>query len=202
MTRILIADDHQMVLEGLNVVISNHPDLMVVKECLNGEEVLDYLKSEQVDVAILDINMPKIDGLACARRIKKSYKVKVIMLTMYAQKSFIDEMLTIGVDGCILKNNTGKELVEAVLRVAGGRAYFDQIHEFTDVKNKASHFQLGERELEVIKLLAEGMTSSDIAERLFISEHTVKTHRKNILRKTNLHSTHELIKFAINNELI
>lgn len=202
MTRVLIADDHQMVLEGLNVVLSNHPDLQVVKECLNGEEVLEYLKSNTVDVVVLDINMPKIDGLTCARRIKKAYDLKVIMLTMYAQKSFIEEMLTIGVDGCILKNNTGKELVEAVLRVAGGRSYFDQIHEFTEVKNKANHYNLGERELEVIKLLAEGLTSNEIAERLFISEHTVKTHRKNILRKTELHSTHELIKFAINNELI
>lgn len=202
--KVLLADDHQMVIEGLNAVLSEHDEIQIVAEASNGLEVLDLLKNDQyVDVVILDINMPEMDGLTCARRIKVDFPhIKIIILTMYAQKSFIEEILKIGVDGCLLKNNTGIELKDAIIRVQNGKSYYDLIHDFNLERNHVLQYKLGDREIEIIKFLAEGLTSSQIADRLFISEHTVKTHRKNILKKTELHSTSQLIQFAINNQLI
>lgn len=204
MINILLADDHKIVIEGLKAVLDGQNEIKICGEASNGKEVLELLKNDNsIDVAILDINMPEMDGLTCARHIKINFpKVKVIILTMYSQKSFIDEIIKIGVDGCLLKNNTGKELKEAIDRVMEGRSYYDLINDFISEDNEIAQFKLGEREIEIIKLLSKGFTSNEIAEKLFISEHTVKTHRKNILRKTDLKNTSQLMQFAINNKIL
>ncbi len=200
---ILIADDHQIVIEGLKMILEAYEELHVVAEVNNGVQVLSYLESNPVDIVILDINMPEMDGIQCAKKIKKNYpEIKVIILTMYAQKSFVEEILKIGIDGCLLKNNTGKELAEAIKRVHSGSSYFDQIQNFNDNDQKHREYKISDREIEIIRKLAEGMTSSQISATLFISEHTVKTHRKNILRKLDLHSSSELIKYALNQGII
>ncbi|WP_425392794.1 response regulator [Ekhidna sp.] len=201
--KILIADDHQIVIDGLKLVLSAREELKVVSEASNGVEVLEYLENHRVDVVVLDINMPEMDGIKCAKKVKTLYpKTKVIILTMYAQKSFVEEIVKIGIDGCLLKNNTGKELCDAIIRVHEGKSYYDQIQNFN--KSDADHkeFSLSEREVEIIRKLGDGMTSAQISDDLFISEHTVKTHRKNILRKLNLHSSSELIQYALNNGII
>lgn len=201
--RIILADDHAIVLEGIKAILRGYEEMTVVKEAVNGLEVLTFLKSNPAEVAVLDINMPVLDGLTCARRIKANYPhVKIIILTMYAQKSFLEEIIRIGVDGCLLKNNTGKELGDAIRRVMLGKSYLDTIQTFVDDNENGKEFNLSRREIEVIKFLAEGLTSVQIAEKLFIAEHTVKTHRKNILRKISVHSTNELIQFALNQKLI
>lgn len=200
---ILIADDHQIVIEGLKMILEAHEELHVVAEVNNGVQVLSYLEDNAVDIVILDINMPEMDGIQCAKKIKKDYpKTRVIILTMYAQKSFIEEILKIGIDGCLLKNNTGKELADAIIRVHSGKSYFDQIQNFSQDDNAAKEYHLSQREIEIVKKLAEGLTSAQMAEVLFISEHTVKTHRKNILKKLNIHSSSELIQYALNNGII
>ena len=200
---ILIADDHQIVIEGLKMILESNNQLHVVAEKKNGLEVLDFLSKESVDIVILDINMPEMDGIQCAKRIKKEYPaIKVIILTMYAQKSFVEEILKIGIDGCLLKNNTGKELADAIIRVHSGKSYFDQIQHFNKDGQDQVEYHLSDRELEIIRKLSEGLTSSQIAEVLYISEHTVKTHRKNILKKLDLHSSSELIQYALNNGII
>jgi DNA-binding NarL/FixJ family response regulator len=200
---ILIADDHQIVIEGLKMILESNNQLHVVAEKKNGLEVLDFLSKESVDIVILDINMPEMDGIQCAKRIKKEYPaIKVIILTMYAQKSFVEEILKIGIDGCLLKNNTGKELADAIIRVHSGKSYFDQIQHFNKDGRDQVEYHLSDRELEIIRKLSEGLTSSQIAEVLYISEHTVKTHRKNILKKLDLHSSSELIQYALNNGII
>lgn len=199
---VLLADDHRIVLEGIKAVLKDYPEINVIGAVENGEEVLTFLKQQHAQVVVLDINMPEMDGLMCARRLKTLYpNIKIIMLTMYAQKSFIEEIIKLGIDGCLLKSNTGKELGEAIQRVYTGKAYYDRIQNFTVSEKETTH-KLSEREIEIIKLLAQGLTSFEIAEKLFIAEHTVKTHRKNILRKVNAHSTNELIQFALNNKLI
>jgi DNA-binding NarL/FixJ family response regulator len=201
--KVLLADDHAIVIEGLRAVLSAYEDIDVCGEANNGQEVLDFLSSHYVDIVVLDINMPIMDGLTCARRIREKHSnVKIIVLTMYAQKSFIEEMLKIGIDGSLLKSNTGKELKEAIYRVHSGKSYYDLIHTFNDENNSVTQYKLGERELEIIKLLAEGLTSQQIAEKLFIAESTVKTHRRNILRKTELNNTSQLIQFALNQKII
>ena len=199
---VLLADDHRIVLEGIKAVLNSYPEIEVVGAVENGEEVIDFLKKQAADVVVLDINMPKMDGLTCARRLKSVYpKIKIIILTMYAQKTFVSEIIKLGIDGCLLKSNTGGELGDAILRVNAGKAYYDRIQNF-NTSTESSEVKISDREIEIIKLLAQGLTSIEIAEKLFIAEHTVKTHRKNILRKINAHSTNELIKFALNAKLI
>jgi DNA-binding NarL/FixJ family response regulator len=199
---VLLADDHRIVLEGIKAVLNSYPEIEVVGAVENGEEAINFLKKQVTDVVVLDINMPKMDGLTCARRLKSIYpNIKIVILTMYAQKSFVSEIIKLGIDGCLLKSNTGSELGEAILRVNTGKAYYDRVQNF-NTGSETSEVKISEREIEIIKLLAQGLTSIEIAEKLFIAEHTVKTHRKNILRKINAHSTNELIKFALNAKLI
>lgn len=201
--KILIADDHQIVLDGLKMVLSAREEFDVVGEASNGIEVLDFISQNTVDIVVLDINMPEMDGIKCAKKIKADYpKIKVIILTMYAQKSFVEEIIKIGIDGCLLKNNTGKELSDAIARVHSGKSYYDQIQNFSKDDKELKEYSLSDRELEIIRKLGDGLTSSQIADALFISEHTVKTHRKNILKKLNLHSSSELIQYALNNGII
>ena len=202
--KILLADDHAIVMEGIKEVLSADDEISVVGSVGNGEEVLRFLrKNPHVDVVVLDINMPVMDGISCSRQLKKDFPdVKIIILTMYAQKSFVEEIVKIGIDGCLLKNNTGKELIDAVLRVMSGKQYYDRIGTFNSDDEEVTQYKLSERELEIIKLMSDGMTSSEIAEKLFLSDHTVKTHRKNILRKLNVNNSSQAVQFCLNNQLI
>ncbi len=200
--KILIADDHAIVATGVKAILdtTEHNVLDVVS---NGQEVLDVIEFTAVDLILMDINMPIMNGIECTRKVKKiNPEIKVIILTMYNQKQFIRELLEVGADGCVLKSNTGKELITAIDRVSSGKTYFDHINEFIDPVRELKEYKLSEREIEVILQISEGYTSREIADRLFISEHTVKTHRKNIFRKLELKGTSQLIQFAMNNGLI
>ena len=202
-TKVLIADDHSIVMEGLQVVLSAEEDFEVVGTVLNGEEVLLFVARQEVDVVVLDINMPVMDGITCARKLKKEYPdIKIIILTMYAQKSFVDEILKIGIDGCLLKNNTGKELTTAIYRVMSGSQYYDRLKNFNSAEEEVKQYKLSSRELDVIRLVAEGLTSHQIADQLFISELTVQTHRRNMMRKLDLKNSMQVVQFAKDNELI
>jgi DNA-binding NarL/FixJ family response regulator len=200
--RVLLADDHQIVLDGLQIVLANDDAIAVVGQATNGEEVLQFVKANNVDVVVLDINMPVLDGLHCARRLKKDFPaIRIIVLTMYAQKYFLEEIIRLGIDGCLLKNNSGKDLREAIIRVVEGRSYFDLVQDF-NVEKQVRPINLSDREIMIIKYVAQGLNSAQIAMTLFISEHTVKTHRKNILKKTGTKSTGELVQFALNQKLL
>jgi DNA-binding NarL/FixJ family response regulator len=201
--KIILADDHQIILEGLTEVLKSHDELEILGQFPNGKEVIDFIKENEVDVAIMDINMPEMDGISCAKILKKDFPhIKIIMLTMYAQKSFIDQIIKLGIEGCLLKNNSGKELFDAILRVQSGKFYYDKIQDFTNTNEEIAAYKLGEREIEIIKLLAQGLGTNEIAEKLFISKHTVSTHRKNILNKTGSNNTTQLVQFAHENHLI
>lgn len=202
-TTILIADDHQIVAGGIEAILNTSEVLKVVGAVDNGQKVLDTLATSPVDLVLMDINMPVMNGIDCTRKIKAQYpKVKVIILTMYNRKQFIRELFEVGADGCVLKSNSGKELLTAIERVVSGKTYFDQLNDFIDAPKEFKEFRLSEREIEIIELIAEGATSREIANRLFISEHTVKTHRKNIFQKTNVSDSDQLIQWAMNNQLI
>ncbi len=195
--KLLLADDHRIVIDGLQFLLSADAAFEVVGAVENGVEVINFIENNPVDLVILDINMPEMDGIACAKKIKTDHPdIKVIILTQYTQKTFIAEVAQI-VDGCLMKSNTGDQLIRAVHKVMGDEQYFD---EFLEESTKTE--LLGKREIEIIRLISEGLTSDQIAEKLFISVHTVKTHRKNILRKTGKNSTPDLIAYAINEQLI
>jgi len=201
--KVLLADDHTIVLEGLKEVLSHKENMLVIGQVTNGQEVIDFINKTDVDVIIMDINMPVMDGITCSKKLKKEHPhIKILILTMYPQQSFTEEILKIGIDGCLLKNNTGQELEAAIHRVMSGKQYFDLIHNFNSPKEEIVQHKLSERELDVIRLLADGLTSPEIGKKLFISEHTVRTHRKNILRKMEFANTSQLIQYATTNQLI
>ncbi len=197
-TKVLIADDHAIVATGVKAILDNKEFISVVGIVENGIHVLEFLEKEKVDIILMDINMPEMNGVVCTKKVKERHpEIKVIVLTMYKRKQFIRELIEVGADGCILKSNSGKELMNAIDRVQNGSSYFDQMGQFVDAVQQLKEYQLSEREIEVIELIAEGHTSKEISERLFISEHTVKTHRKNIFRKLNIKEVAELIQFAM-----
>lgn len=166
-------------------------------------QVLEFLENEAVDLVVMDINMPEMDGIQCTKRIKEKYpNTKVIILTMYNRKRFISELISFGADGCVLKNNSGKELINAIQRALDGKTYFDNVNYFIDHSEQKSEYQLSDREIEIIGLISENYTSKQISDQLFISEHTVKTHRKNIFRKAKVSNSDELVQFAMNQKLI
>jgi DNA-binding NarL/FixJ family response regulator len=200
---VLLADDHPVVRDGVKAILRQHSEIEVVGEAANGEEVIAFVQHRAPDVVVLDINMPKMDGIACARKLKKEFpQVKIVMLTMYAQKTFLEEIIRLGIDGCLLKNNSAQELGAAIIRVADNKSYYDRIQSFQPEREDAEPSVLSPRELEILRFIAEGLTTLQIADRLCIAEHTVKTHRKNILKKTGAGNASELFQFALNRKLI
>jgi DNA-binding NarL/FixJ family response regulator len=199
---IYIADDHAILVEGLTEILRSHSQLKIIGTASDGEELVKLMNNKRADVVIMDINMPKMNGIQCTEWIKKNHpQTKVIILTMFPEKSYIDQLISAGADGCLLKSRGSKDLLEAIERVINSKSYFDTIRDFAE---PASHpvYNLSEREIEIVKLIVNGLTSADIADKLFLSEHTVKTHRKNIFRKTGINSISQLTSFAINNQIV
>jgi len=201
--KILIADDHRMVATGVEAILLSNDSFEISGIVENGLQVLEFLENEAVDLVVMDINMPEMDGIQCTKRIKEKYpNTKVIILTMYNRKRFISELISVGADGCVLKNNSGKELINAIQRALDGKTYFDNVNDFIDHSEQKSEYQLSDREIEIIGLISENYTSKQISDQLFISEHAVKTHRKNIFRKAKVSNSDELVQFAMNQKLI
>ena len=208
MIRIVIADDHQMFLDGIKAFLSGVPEIEIVGEGQNGLEVLEILKKETVDVAVLDVNMPKMDGIETTRQIKANYpNIKVLIVTMFNEKNFILNLMQAGANGYILKNKSKEELVGAIHNVFKGNSHFS-----LDVLNTVSNtsvstqkeevVELTDREKEVLCEIAEGLTTKQIAKKLFISEPTVNTHRRNLLSKIGVSNEKFLVRYAIKHGFI
>jgi DNA-binding NarL/FixJ family response regulator len=213
--RVLIADDHQMFVDGLKSSLSQTDFVSVVGTANTGKQVLDFLSEKETDVVLLDINMPELNGIDTAKVIvKKHPSVRIIMLSMYLEKQFIEELVRIGISGYILKNTGIKELEQAIQTVSEGKKHFSNdvalklldaqtntvyANEMTQTQPQLSG--LTEREIDVLKLIAKEFTTPEIAEKLFISAYTVETHRKNLIRKLNVKNIAGLVKFAVQNGL-
>ncbi|MBS1589551.1 MAG: response regulator transcription factor [Bacteroidetes bacterium] len=210
--RIAIADDHHLLLDGLRALMQKQKEIEIVGLYDNGRALYEALPNIVPQIALVDINMPEMNGEELTRKIKEKYPaVSVIALSMYDDAGHIMEMIEAGVSGYILKNVTDKELLEAVRTVANGRMYFsnevaDKITGIALQHQKRTEgieeLKLTEREKEILKLIAEEMSNAQIAETLFISERTVETHRKNMLRKTNNKTIVGLLKYAFENRII
>lgn len=199
---IYIADDHAIVVDGLKEILRSKTDWQVRGTASNGEEMMQLLTQRKADVVILDINMPKMNGIECTAWIKQNHpETKVIILTMFPEKTYIDQLIKAGADGCLLKSRGSKDLIDAIERVTSGKSYFDSIKDFS-ISEVKPIYNLSEREIEIIKWVVNGNTTYEIADQLFISEHTVKTHKKNIFKKVGINSVSQLATFAINNNLI
>lgn len=211
MTRILIADDHQMFVDGLKSLLEDEREICVVGEAKNGQEVLDHCKDAEVDLVIMDINMPVMDGIQASKELSKRHPfIKILGLSMYNDRDYISDMLKAGALGYILKN-TGKEnLVEAINTIQSGASYLGAevsntlLSGFMKNQTRAKQHpeKLSEREREVLECIASGLTTHEIGEKLFISKNTVETHRKNLLYKLKARNTAELINNAYKQRLI
>ncbi len=207
--KIMLADDHHVVLDGLTALIKATDDLEVVEVAYNGHHALKILETHQIDVAVLDIEMPVIDGLKATKEIKAKYPdIKVLILTMYNNERFIKEIIKSGASGYILKNKGGNELTEAIRAVHRGEEYFTQSVTDTLIeglrKKKKGSFtpKLTTREKEVLFLIVEGNSSREISEKLFIAGTTVETHRRNLIEKLGVKGTKGLIRHAIEHNLL
>jgi DNA-binding NarL/FixJ family response regulator len=202
---ILIADDHQLFLDGLKLILRNQPAFQVVAEALNGQQVLDILVKEPIDLAILDLNMPGIKGIDLVKTVKQKFpETKVLVITMHQEQEIISEILLAEAEGYILKNSGKKELTEAISDILTGKTHYENevlnlmLEKVkTDKKTEELKKNLSERELEILSLIVQEYTSKEIAEKLFISKQTVDTHRLNIMHKTGAKTLVGLIKYAM-----
>ena len=204
---IIIADDHSIFLEGITALISSNT-IKVVGNFKNGQEVLDFLKTQKVDLVISDINMPVMDGITLAKKAKKLYPdTKVMMLSMYEEKYIMNKALKAGADGYMSKNAGKKEILNAIERcMSGEKVTLSSLNKFTQksIKNTETSIKkiiLTGREREILKLITEERNNTDIALALDISKRTVETHKKNMILKLGVTNTVGLIKIAIKNKL-
>lgn len=205
--RILLADDHCMVREGLRLLIEGMPDVEVIAEADNGYQAIELANSLVPDVVVMDIGMAQLNGIeATSRIVADNPEVKVVALSVYSDRRYVLGMLEAGASAYVIKGAAGEDLIQAIQAVAENKKYISP--EVADVVingykrkrsagSKPARTVLGHREREVLQLLAEGKSSPDIASRLGIAVKTVETHRRNIMKKLNLHSVAELTKYAV-----
>jgi DNA-binding NarL/FixJ family response regulator len=209
--RILLADDHAVLRDGVRMVLESHPGLEVVATADNGSDAVELAQSLQPDVAVLDVAMPATNGLEAARQIRASCPdTEVVILSMHEGEGYLREALRAGAAGYVLKRAAAKELVNAIRAVQRGESYLDPALTRTLISDYVRKVErtdtpedaLTERELEVLSLVAEGLTNRQIALKLNISIKTVQSHRANLMDKLNLHDRTELVRYAIRRGLI
>ncbi len=208
--RILLVDDHQIILDGLRSLLKGVNNIQVIGDALNGEEALNTLQVLTADLVLMDIDMPILNGIDATMRIKEEFPhTKVLILTVHNESSLIRNLISIGADGYLLKNSCKEELLDAIYKVQSGEKYFSSEVTLSLMQEDNSREELlksdiefTKRELDVLRLLADGCTNKEIGEKLFISHRTVDTHRTNIMKKVGVNNVAGLISFAIKNNLV
>lgn len=207
--RLLLVDDHQVITDGLKSLLNNQPGIRVSATASNGKEALEVVRILGIDLVLMDIDMPVMNGLDATKLIKSTANPpKVIILSMHSEKGMVEELIETGVDGYLLKNSGKEELVSAIQAVMKGNKYFDSevtlslLAKKEPVSQTMKEYNLTKRELEILKLIADGFTNKEIGEKLFISHRTVDTHRTNLMRKLGTNNIAGLINFALKNNLI
>ena len=210
MIRTLLVDDHALVRDGLRRVLLDHADMQVVGEGRDGTEAVRLAKNLQPDVMILDLSMPGLDGLEATKQIvAERLRTKILVLTMHANEDYAARLLQAGAHGFMGKDAAGQEVVNAVRKIAGGGFYLPQEvserlprHYFRRTAHQPSLENLSDRELQVLKRLAEGSMPRQIAQDLHLSVKTIDTYRARLLEKLSLKTTADLIRFALRNGVI
>ena len=205
--RVAIVDDHPLVIEGLKSLLKGNRGVQVVYSCEKGEEIIAFLPENQVDIVLLDINLPDLSGTEVCKRITRDHsQVDVIGLSTYGERSIINQMISNGAKGYLLKNVTESELIEAINKVYRGKYYYgseiQQAMANTIFHTMGSTPRLTKREKQILKLIVSGKTTNSIAEELFISPLTVETHRRNLMKKMDASNTASLVKMAIEKSLV
>ncbi len=209
MIDIVIADDHKLFAQGLANILAEEQDFTIKAIFNDGRSMVDYLSNQTAHVAIIDLNMPQFDGKSTLLKLnEKKIEVKKLVLSIYAEKKLLDECIKIGIDAYLLKDVEPETLTETIRKLALGTYDFDKTGICDNSSSNLSFkdnfiikYKLSKREIEVLKLITEGLTNHKIAEKLFLSTFTIDTHRKNIIQKVGVKNTAELVKFAFEQNL-
>ncbi|MFH1017139.1 MAG: response regulator transcription factor [Pseudomonadota bacterium] len=213
MIRILLADDHTLFREGVRSLFANESDIEVVGEAANGDEAVRKTAELEPDLVVMDIMMPVMNGIEATRRIHESHpETKILVLSMYDDEEYMHRLLAAGASGCMLKRATSDELINAVREVmAGGmplhptiaaKVVKDYVRRAQGLEETSTSRDLTPRELEVLRLVAEGHTNQAIADCLNLSRKTVDVHRTRLMRKLDIHDARELVKYALRHGII
>jgi two-component system response regulator NreC len=202
--RIIIADDHKIMRDGLRTLLDQEPDMEVAAEAENGREIVQLVQKWKPDVVIMDVSMPELNGFEATRQIlQKKPDVKVVALSMHADKRFVAGMFDAGAKAYLLKDSAFSQLAEAIRNVHSGRTYLGDhisdvvVREYVNLLNRREPEMLTSREKEILQLLAEGKTTKEAAAQLRISIKTIETHRQHMMEKLNIFSVAGLTKYAI-----
>ena len=210
--KVILVDDHDLFREGLMLLLSQFKEIEIINEAANGKELLKILDSQIPDIILMDIAMPKMNGIETTKNVLSKYPdLKIIALSMFDDQNSYYQMIQAGAHGFIVKNTKGAELVKAIKEVMSGKNYFSTsllksiILNMADDKKLQSEDNktiLTKRESEILQLLCKGLTSSEIAEKLFISKKTVEGHKYNLFSKTGKKNTVNLVMYAVKNKLV
>jgi DNA-binding NarL/FixJ family response regulator len=209
--KILLVDDHQIIIDGLKSLLNNNDEIVVSGEANNGREALRIMDLIGIDVVLMDIDMPILNGIDTLKEIrKKGLEVKVIILSMHNEAGMIKSLMNIGANGYLLKSSPQDEVINAIRKVAGGQQYFSTevtLSLLNKTQNNSADSSpqielLTDRETEIVQLIAEGFSNKEIGNKLFISHRTVDTHRTNIMKKLNVSNIAGLISYAIKNGIV
>ena len=208
MIRILLADDHVLVRQGFKMILSAQPDMQIVGEAANGREAVEAGEKLQPDVVLMDVTMPELNGIEATRRlVTASPRTRVLALSMHKDAVYVREILRAGARGYLLKDSADADLIAAVRSVAKGEGYLSPAVSDAVLTDYRRHVTdpldlLTTREREVLQMIAEGKTNKEIATTLNLSVYTIEAHRGRVMEKLNLHSTGELVRFALRSGLI
>ncbi len=212
--KVIIVDDHQILIDSLKTLLETVSEIEVIGEANNGKEAIDLLNKIKADVVLMDIDMPILNGLETTKIISKLFtNTKVLALTSLSEKAVVNEMIALGASGYILKNITKEILVNVIIAVSKGEKYFSSEISLSLMtssemkilkKNNNTNIAklLTKREIEVLKLIAAGLSNKEISKKIFISEKTVKAHRENIMSKLDIHNVVGLVRFAIEYNIV
>lgn len=205
MIKIIIADDHEIVLDGLELVIKNDPNIEIVGRAMTGKDVISIVNVKNVDIIVLDINMPIMDGIETTKFLKKNNpEIKILILSMHEEITFIRSIFNAEANGYILKNKGKEELLSAIYSIYNGKDYFSEevtqsIYATLKSKDVVGEIKLTEKEKQVLTYIGNGYTGPEIADKLNIAKTTFETHKRNLIEKTGVRNSNTLIKFAIEN---
>lgn len=209
MIRVIIADDHKMFREGLKLILSEAPDIVVADEAGSGHEALEKIYKNEYDILLLDISMPGLSGLDVLKELKTNRaKLSILILSMYPEEQYALRAIKYGASGYITKSSAPDELIQAIRKISKGGTYISSeiaerlLFSIKDDSEKLLHEKLSDREYQILRLLATGKTVSQIADELCLSIKTISTYRTRILEKMNMKTTAELIHYAIKHNLI
>lgn len=203
MIKAFVVDDQDVIIDGLIRILSASPEIEIIGEALDGDLLLEALKTKQPDIILLDISMPTMNGIATAKIVKELYPdIKILIFTTFINRSKVKQIIKIGVEGCMLKDSKKTQIIDVVKAIMDGSTHYDE--RVTKLMNKkykkkssrALEVPLSEREIEVCKLILEGKTNNEISEELVLSVNTVNSHRKHIFSKLGINKSIELAQYA------